>query len=496
MEYQINRTNGDIQNTYEQGNNNEELFFRLEEKNEILGYNTSTFAVLFLCWLVAVLSTLDRVAMSVAIIPLAGELHLDDSTKGLISSAFSLGYAVTILPVGLILSVSSPRLVIGTGVALWSLMTALTPLASEFGIGALVAARVMIGSAEAVVIPSIQKLLSSWVPSAEKSASSIAGVFSGFQCGTVLAYLLSPILVDTVGWKGMFMVYGTSGLFWLFVWLKYARDEPDGNAVVLGSSLEDNSNGVEQMNSGIVSLLRFYDRKDDTDALNCDNNGSIFQSKFDEALSTIRDVPIRQMISSPSVIATATAHAAANWGLYNSLAWTPTFYAQQYGLDVHDSAVLSILPSLAGAAAGLSAGTIADALVSRGGFDLTSTRRFIQSVALLGPAACLFALASHIPDVPASAQALLVGATSLQATGAAGYGSAVQDKAGGKWAGFLYALTSVPGVLAGSGAVWLTGRILDSTGQDWSVVYGLNVVVDVIGALAFLTLYNSEKEFE
>jgi hypothetical protein len=38
------------------------------------------------------------------------------------------------------------------------------------------------------------------------------------------------------------------------------------------------------------------------------------------------------------------AHAANNWGLYNNLSWTPTFYAEQYGLNVQESAFCWLFP--------------------------------------------------------------------------------------------------------------------------------------------------------
>ena len=57
------------------------------------------------------------------------------------------------------------------------------------------------------------------------------------------------------------------------------------------------------------------------------------------------------------------AHAANNWGLYNNLSWTPTFYAEQYGLNVKESALLLVVPSIVGAAGGFSAGIIADNVI-------------------------------------------------------------------------------------------------------------------------------------
>jgi len=62
--------------------------------------------------------------------------------------------------------------------------------------------------------------------------------------------------------------------------------------------------------------------------------------------------------------------------------------------------------------------------------------------------------------------------------------------------GLLYSVTTLPGVIFGSVGVYLTGRILDSTHQDWSYVFSLNAAIDVLGAAAFVALYNSKKEFE
>ena len=194
----------------------------------------------------------------------------------------------------------------------------------------------------------------------------------------------------------------------------------------------------------------------------------------------------------------AIAHAANNWGLYINLSWTPTFYSEQYGLSIKDSALLSVFPSIAGAAGGLFAGSSADFILEKvgGGIDeRTMVRKAFQAVALLGPALCLFALANEMPSAPFAAQLLLTGAIGMQAFNCAGYGAATQEKAA-KWSGLLYSVTSLPGVIFGSIGVALTGDILDNTGQDWSTVFRLVALVDTIGALAFISLYNSNREFD
>jgi MFS transporter, ACS family, solute carrier family 17 (sodium-dependent inorganic phosphate cotransporter), other len=86
--------------------------------------------------------------------------------------------------------------------------------------------------------------------------------------------------------------------------------------------------------------------------------------------------------------------------------------------------------------------------------------------------------------------------TGLQAFNAAGYLSANQEKAGERWSGLLYSITSLPAVMVGTAGVYLTGQILDYTHQDWSVVFALNAAIFLLGSTSFVALYDSKREFD
>ena len=458
-----------------------------------------------LCWFVALLSSLDRVAMSVAILPLASEYYLTDTIKGEISSVFSIGYGLAIIPCGLIAASVSPKWIMAFGVTLWSLATFGTPIAASLiqitqeipnvddvtlsataatilvasNVGPLLLIRSVMGGAESVVFPATQRLLSNWVPTSKKSIA-VAIIYSGFQLGTVSAYLLSPWVIDNLGgWRGLFYVYGAVGALWLLPWAVLSKDSPD--------DVQDD--GVIEMKNADVSTT-MYEAEETS------------SSPLDDAIAVVKDAPWSTFTKSKAVWAMIVAHAANNWGLYNLLSWTPTFYAEEYGLNVKESAFLSVFPSIAGAVCGLSAGYLADKIISSidSNDDLdvirTNVRKAFQGIALLGPAACLLTLSSHIPENPQTAQALLMGTVGLQAFNAAGYGSAPQEKAGEKWSGLLYSITTLPGVMFGSFGVYVTGQVLDFTGQNWSQVYSINAGIDIIGALAFIALYDSRKEFD
>ena len=467
--------------------------------DEAVPNDPSFIPILILCFFVTALSALDRVAMSVAMIPLSTEFHLTDTIKGQISSVFSVGYGLAILPCGLLVAALSPRLVMAGGVILWSLATIGTPLAAGLivlndvdlasaggsatmvvaeNVAPLLLVRALMGGAESVVLPAVQRILANWVPQSRKSIA-VAGVLSGFSFGTVMAYVVSPIVIDQLGgWRGLFFLYGAIGLLWLVPWLALARDTPM-ISLVPSQNIDNEAYPMGDRSAELES-------SSNTDA-------------FEEGMSVIREAPWKELRSSKAVWAMALAHGANNWGLYINLSWTPTFYTEQYGLSVRDSALLSILPSIAGAAGGLFAGSLADLVIERygdgGDESRTNVRKLFQSISLLGPAACLLTLANDIPSAPAASQLLLTGAVGLQAFNAAGYGAATQEKAS-KWSGLLYSVTSLPGVAFGSVGVALTGQILDSTGQDWSLVWRSIALVDIVGATAFFLLYKSDREFE
>lgn len=154
---------------------------------------------------------------------------------------------------------------------------------------------------------------------------------------------------------------------------------------------------------------------------------------------------------------------------------------------------------------GIVAGNLADSVLrgqqeANGGVmderQLTDIRKIFQGIALYGPAVALGALSLNIPDEPVVAQFFLMATVGLQAFTAAGFEAGNQEKAGPKWAGLLYSVTSLPAVIFGTTGVYVVGQILDNTGQDWSLVFGINALVNVLGATAFVTMYDSKREFD
>jgi hypothetical protein len=91
-------------------------------------------AVSFVC-------SIDRAAMSVAILPMSDQFNWDDTVKGSVSSAFFAGYMITNLCGGFLATRYSAKHVLASGVVLWSLFTIATPAAAAGNLGELMLAR-------------------------------------------------------------------------------------------------------------------------------------------------------------------------------------------------------------------------------------------------------------------------------------------------------------------------------------------------------------------
>src|SRR5438309_1805007 len=110
----------------------------------------------------AVLSYIQRVAISQAAGPISADLHLDKQQMGSVFGAFGLAYAIFEIPMGLYGDKLGVRRVLTQVVLAWSLFTALTGAAWNFV--SLWLVRFLFGAGEAGCFPNLTRMLSQWLP--------------------------------------------------------------------------------------------------------------------------------------------------------------------------------------------------------------------------------------------------------------------------------------------------------------------------------------------
>jgi MFS family permease len=114
----------------------------------------------------AVLSYVQRVAISGAAGPISHDLHLSKQQMGLVFGAFGLSYAFVEIPMGLLGDRLGTRRTLAQIVLAWSAFTALTGAA--WNVTSLVAIRFLFGAGEAGCFPNLTRMLTVWLPPRER----------------------------------------------------------------------------------------------------------------------------------------------------------------------------------------------------------------------------------------------------------------------------------------------------------------------------------------
>jgi len=408
---------------------------------------------------IAMICSVDRAAMSVALGPMGDIFSWTDTTKGAISSSFFLGYTLTNLIGGYAATRYNPKTVLTAGAVLWSVFTLATPSMAG-NLPALMATRAVMGMGEGVAMPAISNLFARWVPQANLS-SSLSLAFTGGPVGIITALVVAPPLISNLGWESVFWMCGASGLAWAAWWHPSVAEEPP-------------------------SLVAAYAEADVAEVA----------APKPESQLKISDVPWGRFATNVPVLALLGVHCSANAGPLIILSWLPMYLATQFGLDAGSSAALSILPWAVNIACTNVGGWLGDKAIQEWGVDKTVVRKTMQGVASLGPAACLFVLAADQGEGHSlqSSVVLVSAALGLGGFQAAGLGSNHQDLAP-RWAGILYGCTNACASVFGVAGIMGTGYLLDAT-HSWSQVYGLAAAVYAIGYGGFFAFGSAEKQFE
>lgn len=167
----------------------------------------------------------DRGALSVAQQPLQNELGLGPAEFGLLSGAFFWIYALAQIPIGVALDRFGVTVLSRIGAFFWTVASALTALAPNFGL--LFAARSFLGLAEAPTFPANAKAVGYWFPRSERGlATSLFDAAAKLSNG--IGVLFTGWLMVMFGWRGMFWVTALlSFVFFVLFYVFYRNPSED-----------------------------------------------------------------------------------------------------------------------------------------------------------------------------------------------------------------------------------------------------------------------------
>jgi MFS family permease len=381
--------------------------------------------VLILLALSVFINYIDRGNLSIAAPLLKNELHLSNSQLGLLLSSFFWTYALFQLVSGWLVDRFNVNWVIAGGFFLWSAATAATGLVQGFAV--LFLLRLILGIGESVAYPSYSKLLARHFPEHYRGLAN-ALIDAGSKCGPAIGTLLGGYLMARYGWRPFFIVLGLVSLLWLAPWVRWM---PRGG---------------------------------------------------DHSQRRSKDAPrVWEILRQRSAWGTFGGLFTTNYFWYFLLTWLPMYLVRERHFSMDTMATVGAAAYFAIGASTTISGWLSDRWIRAGGTP-TRVRKTFAGVGLTASTVILGV--AIVPDRTTAMVLLMLSCISFGVYTCSLW-SITQTIAGplaaGKWTG----VQNFTGNLAGVVAPWLTGVVLDKTGEFfWAFV--LAAAMELVGAVMFI----------
>ena len=153
---------------------------------------------------------IDRQILAILLPAIREEFQVSDVWLGFLTGpAFAMFYIILGIPIARYADRHNRRNLIALAVALWSGMTAISGLVTNFVQLAL--ARVGVGIGEAGCSPPAHSMIADFYPPEQRSTAM--GVYTiGISAGIMLAYMLGGWVAQNVGWREALLIVGLPGL--------------------------------------------------------------------------------------------------------------------------------------------------------------------------------------------------------------------------------------------------------------------------------------------
>ncbi|MBI4889802.1 MAG: MFS transporter [Acidobacteria bacterium] len=382
--------------------------------------------VVYFAVALSLVTYIDRVAMSQAAPFVAREFALTKIEVGWIFSAFALAYSLFEIPGGWMSDHFGPRPVLLRIVSWWSLFTAATGWAWNYG--SILAVRFLFGAGEAGCYPALTRLFQTWLP-ADQRARAQGYMWLSSRWAGALTPVLALALIRLVSWRFAFQVFALAGMLWVLAfWLGY---RPAGGQAAASQTARH------------VSWAVFFRR--------------------------------------PTVLLLFAQYFAVSWGWSFYITWLPTYVLEGRGAGEALASLLSTLPLFFGGFGCVAGGLLIPVLARRW------TRAAARGA--LGAAGCLAAgllLVISLRMTDARAALVVIALASFSNDLALAPAWDACSDTGGRWTGSLSGAMNMAGNFAGFLAPATIGHLLTWSGQNWAWPFSISAVFYLLGCLAWL----------
>jgi MFS transporter, ACS family, glucarate transporter len=210
------------------------------------------FPVLGFMSTLAIITYVDRVCISRAQNSIMADLHLTTRDMSFVFLAFGWGYALMEVPGGWLGDRFGSRNVLARIVGWWSLFTAATGWAWNFG--SLLVTRFLFGTGEAGCFPNVTRAIKSWLPPVDHARAQ-GIVWLSARWGGAFTPLLAAFVLRHVSWRWTFALFGMIGLVWVVAFARWSRGFASDRAVPRESESASRTPWKKLLTSRTVGLL-------------------------------------------------------------------------------------------------------------------------------------------------------------------------------------------------------------------------------------------------
>lgn len=289
----------------------------------------------------------DRAILGILTEPIRFEFALSDTQISVVNGfAFIAFNLLAGLFIARWVDLGNRRLILATGIAMWSAATALTGFA--IGVKTLLAARILVGVGEATLFPAAISMIADLFRN-DRQPRAMAIYQSSSVLGVMLGAIVASIVAAATSWRTVFHLFGAAGGIFAFLFLIGTRDPK---------------------------------RKSSHDRLNT-------KRTMIQALAAV--------LATPGYVPLVLGHSCTLMLLGALPVWAPAFLLRSHAVPLEKlGAIIAPWASLGGVAGALLGGFAATALILRSGKTSAALLVPIVSLVFMIPSAALFLLSRDL----------------------------------------------------------------------------------------------------
>lgn len=276
------------------------------------------WTVVFLLMFGMLIAYIDRANISVvlATADFKALFHLSDADRGAINSSFFWSYALLQIPAGFLVDRFGVKTPYTIAFLLWCVVSAATSLAGS--IEELLMLRILLGVGESLVTPASLRWIRYNIAEARRG-TALAVYFAGTKLGPAIGATAAALLIESRGWREMFIILGLGGLVWLLPWTMLVRND-------------DREIEAASARSGSTPTI-----------------------------------PFSSVMKTPAIWGVVLGTFCYNYFVFFSMTWLPAYLVERRHLSLNSMGLYTMFSFGGMALVSLLAGWAADSLIARGG---------------------------------------------------------------------------------------------------------------------------------